>query len=1057
MFGYCSALTSLDLTPLDTSAVWDMHYLFYECTGLTSLDLSSFKASSLTSMREIFKGCSGLTSVNLSGFDTSKADSLRGLFNGCSSLKSLDVTGFKTSNVTDMYEMFKDCSSLTSVDVSGFQTSGVTDMRLMFSGCSSLTSLDLSGFDTAKVEKMGSMFDGCGALRTVKLGASFSFAGATSESMCTLPTPSGDKVTGNWVSSADGKTYAPADVPSNVAATYTAEAAPIVDWAENGGCMWMIDAAGNLTVKPKDGTTSGTLASASPWGGYESSIKTATFKPGVVASASTASMFERCENMTSVDLSGLDTSAVTSMYEMFVGCSSLASLDLSGLDVSKVTNMGSMFAYCSSLSNLNLAGLDASSLTNAASLFRGCSALATLDASFLKSSHITDMGCMFCDCPGLTSLDLSGIDTSAVVYMNGTFYNCSSLSSLNISGFDTRNVELMNGMFEGCKSLASIDVSGFNTSKVRDADQMFRECNSLTSLDLSSFDTSNDQNMYCMFLNCSSLTSLDLSSFDTAKVYNTERMFAGCTLLASLNISSFDTSGVDNNGDMFKDCSALRTVKLGDKFSFKSSTSSSQCALPTPSGSRLTGKWLSSADGKAYDAADVPSNTAATYTAEKGTVPFPAAEEGLTYNGKEQTGVAADEYGCYKLYGDAAATDAGTYRVTAVLEDGYKWDDQTTAPREITWTISKAVVAVPVAATGLTYTGAEQAGVPAGEGYSLYGTASATDAGVHTALAVLDGNHIWSDGLAAPKSIGWTIAKAKVEAPAAATGLAYTGEQQTGVAAGEGYTLSGTAAATDAGSYTAVAEPDANHAWADGTAGAKAISWTIAKATPSYTTPTGLTATYGQTLADVALPEGFSWQDDPATSVGDAGTNEFKVTYTPADTANYESVRDIVVTVAVSQPVYRLYNSITSEHLFTADFDEYSSLTAHDWQQEGVAWNSPATGKGVYRLYNPALGAMAKMSHHYTTDKAEAEKLIAENGWVYDNGGLPIFYSAEDESGDAIEGASPVYRLYNGGLSAHHFTLNANEKASLIKDHDWSDEGIGFYALPVESLNAGQE
>ena len=77
-------------------------------------------------------------------------------------------------------------------------------------------------------------------------------------------------------------------------------------------------------------------------------------------------------------------------------------------------------------------------------------------------------------------------------------------------------------------------------------------------------------------------------------------------------------------------------------------------------------------------------------------------------------------------------------------------------------------------------------------------------------------------------------------------------------------------------------------------------SFEILKTTPAFAVPTGLTATYGQTLADVALPEGFSWQDEASTSVGAAGEHTFKVTYTPADTANYEVVRDVDVTVAVS-------------------------------------------------------------------------------------------------------------------------------------------------------------
>ena len=44
---------------------------------------------------------------------------------------------------------------------------------------------------------------------------------------------------------------------------------------------------------------------------------------------------------------------------------------------------------------------------------------------------------------------------------------------------------------------------------------------------------------------------------------------------------------------------------------------------------------------------------------------------------------------------------------------------------------------VPTAATGLVYNGTEQTGVPAGEGYTLSGTAAATAAGTYTATATL--------------------------------------------------------------------------------------------------------------------------------------------------------------------------------------------------------------------------------------------------------------------------------------------------------------------------------
>lgn len=146
-------------------------------------------------------------------------DTYRGL------ITSAETVGAVTSLTTR--GMFYGCSSLASLDLSSFDTSSVTDMHDMFYGCSSLASLDLSSFDTSKVGygKMVNMFSGCEWLRTITLGEDFSLE------YCYKPqTPSKSYgYTGLWVSSADGKAYEPDAIPSNTAATYTAQRNPGAD------------------------------------------------------------------------------------------------------------------------------------------------------------------------------------------------------------------------------------------------------------------------------------------------------------------------------------------------------------------------------------------------------------------------------------------------------------------------------------------------------------------------------------------------------------------------------------------------------------------------------------------------------------------------------------------------------------------------------------------------------------------------------------------------------------------------------------------------------------
>ena len=92
------------------------------------------------------------------------------------------------------------------------------------------------------------------------------------------------------------------------------------------------------------------------------------------------------------------------------------------------------------------------------------------------------------------------------------------------------------------------------------------------------------------------------------------------------------------------------------------------------------------------------------------------------------------------------------------------------------------------------------------------------------------------------------------------------------------------------------------------------ITFTVQKATPVYEVPTGLTATYGQTLADISLPVGWEWEN-AEQSVGNAGTRTAFAVFTPADTENYNTVRaEITFTVQKATPVYEVPTGLTATY-----------------------------------------------------------------------------------------------------------------------------------------------
>ncbi|TYU58445.1 BspA family leucine-rich repeat surface protein [Listeria monocytogenes] len=260
----------------------------------------------------------------------------------------------------------------------------------------------------------------------------------------------------------------------------------------------------------------------------------------------TEGMFKNCSNLMEVDLSGLDTSAVTTMWDMFNSCRALEELDVSHFDTSSVTNMSYMFYDNRNLEVLDVSNLDTSSVTNMYAMFENCTSLEELDVSNFDTSSVTSMYRVFNGCEKLKKLDVSNFDTSSATAMVQMFRNCSALEKLDVSNFNTSLVTDMRAMFAGCTSLEALDVSNFDTSSVTNMAAMFSDNEKLEKLDLSTFDTSSVTNMGTMFKNCTALKSLFLDNFTHAA--SSTDMFTGTTSLSYLfvshNVSNFN--GLEN-------------------------------------------------------------------------------------------------------------------------------------------------------------------------------------------------------------------------------------------------------------------------------------------------------------------------------------------------------------------------------------------------------------------------------------------------------------------------------------------------------------------------------
>jgi surface protein len=702
-----------------------------------------------------------------------------------------------------------------------------------------------------------------------------------------------------------------------------------------------------------------------------------------------AHMFQNSGKLFFLDLSGLETPAAVDADSMFSGCKSLETLALPSSDL-RLSNAYQMFFYCHKLSSVNLRGLVTSAGVDFGDLFEECFSLTSV--AFPPSFDALNACGMFWGCSALKSVDLTGLKAHAVpaAYM---FNKCASLESVIFP--ESLVVSKASFMFNDCKSLEMIDLSGLETPSAINAEAMFCNCYDLKTVKLpASFKVSDiggsnnfSQDRYGMFYGCSNLTFADLSGLETPEAVDASYLFCDCQSLKTVVMPTiFKTSKAR---DLFFGCSSLETIALPTTFQATGSCAEMFSGCSSIKELDLTGLTVTgSLDFMFYGMTSLDYLDISSFDTSD------IDSMSSMFSGTYPTNIKVGRYFWITSYD-------GKEKCSFPSDPSVRIDSSEYTGK---WVNS---------ANGQVYRPDE---IP-------NGIAATYTAQKKTIIS----EDMFDVDMSKTSYTGSEIIKS-VTSDCLTEGVDYAVSYDNNVNAG-----TATITITGMGSYT----------------GTLTYSFTINKAPASYTVPTGLTATVGQTLKDVSLPSGFSWED-PSQLVGNAGSNTFTCSY--AGDANHEGASGIVVTVKVSeakvetQTVYRMYNPITSEHLFTTDESEYQSLTKHNWKQEGGAWTAPKSGAvGVYRLYNPGLGALAKMSHHYTTDKSEAENLVRNHGWVYDFGGQPAFYSAEDSTG-ALDGASAVYRLYNGGLSAHHYTLDSSENSSLIKRYGWNGEGTGFYA-----------
>lgn len=537
------------------------------------IEVTQWGRTNLKYLQAGFFGCNRLTAC-YGVLDSSQINSFGGTFRNCTALTTIEtVSTLVTSACTMIGGMFNACSSLTSLDLSGWDTSNVTTFYGLYGGwegspfanCGNLVTLNMSGWDTSKFNHVSLAFLNCAKLTTITgvenlVKSSCTALSQTFEGCKKLTSIN----TTNWDTSnilSYFNTFKDCQVLNNIdVSVFTINTTNPVNMSSMfHGCniLSSLDLTGWDTSKVT--TFANTFFNC-----YKLASITNTVNLVTSACTSLSGTFYNCNWLTSLDTSGWDTSNVVTMggsggtWEggTFALCVRLQSLDASSWNTSKVTSFGSTFIYCQALTVITgMSNLVQSACTNMHNMFQHCWELLSIDMTNWNTSNVTAMVSTFNDCRKITSLDFSGLNTAKVVSFSGAFSYCNLLQSIS----NTSNL-----VTSACTT------TGINS--------MLRNSPQLATIDTSGWNTSNITNLAAFAFACNSLNPLDVSGWDVSKVTTTQDAFNMCSSLTTINISGWNLANVTNTAFMFANCVGLTSLTLPASLSRVDSSFATGCS-----------------------------------------------------------------------------------------------------------------------------------------------------------------------------------------------------------------------------------------------------------------------------------------------------------------------------------------------------------------------------------------------------------------------------------------------------------------------------------------------
>ena len=277
----------------------------------------------------------------------------------------------------------------------------------------------------------------------------------------------------------------------------------------------------------------------------------------------TMSMFDGCENLTSVDLLNFNAESGTlvNVSYMFKLCKKLPTIEFGdGFHTENAENWEAMFQDCNAATTINVSQLSADSATQMEYIFNKCSSVQELNLSHWNLNKVTNLAYAFAEDTSLKKITFGdGWQLDACTNMKAAFERCAVITNDFSKIKTSSNLQNMDYLFNGCKAVSVFNTKEWNVSGVKTMESVFQDCTGAKTIDVSNWNTQNLQTLKNTFLRCGEVTTIDMSNWNMEKVQSLEGTFKQLYKLQKVEMgdAGWNLQACTSMKTTFEDCRAL--------------------------------------------------------------------------------------------------------------------------------------------------------------------------------------------------------------------------------------------------------------------------------------------------------------------------------------------------------------------------------------------------------------------------------------------------------------------------------------------------------------------